>query len=197
MQGPASTAGAPGETGRPSIQRSARTSDFPIHHRRRRLMERMPLRSVRCRAAWAASRKPPASASRNMVLQNGQAAATTPAPVADQFLGALHADALPFLLAEKRQPSACSATERTLARPRRIDQSPEFADHIARLIVDVAISAQIAGIVINDLLARSGVLGQTIQMPRQKLAVMLDRRCLPVLRPIRARWYARNADRWR
>ncbi len=139
----------------------------------------------------------PASASRNMVLQNGQAAATTLAPVATNSSARSTLIALAFLFAQERQAAARAATERSLARARRIGQRSELADHIARLIVHTAIAAQIARIVIHDLLALARSRGQLIQMPRQKFAVMLDRTAPGRTPSNPCRWFARNAGRWK
>ena len=92
-----------------------------------------------------------ASASRNMVLQKGQAAPTMLAPVAAKLLRAHVADALAGFFAEKGQAAAGAAAEAALARTRRIDDFAGAGEHLARLVVDVAIAAQIAGIVVDDL----------------------------------------------
>ena len=98
---------------------------------------------------------PAASASRNIVLQNGHAAPTMFAPGRHQFLRAIVTDALAFFFAQEREPAAGAATEAALARTRRIDHFAGPRKHCARLVIDVAIAAQVAGIVIDDLVAVS------------------------------------------
>ena len=75
----------------------------------------------------------------------------------DQFLGAHMADALAGFFAEKDQPAAGAATEAALARARRIDHLAGGRGNGARLVVDVAIAAQVAGIVKDDFFLVSGL----------------------------------------
>src|SRR5580704_6561405 len=57
-----------------------------------------------------------------------------------QLLGALGANPFAFLFAQERQSSTRTATERSLTRTRRIGESAEFRDDIARLIVHVTVA---------------------------------------------------------
>ena len=126
-----------------------------------------------------------ASASRNIVLQKGQAAATTPAPVADQLRRAHLAHALACLLAQKRQPSAGAAAKTPLMRARCFNQLAGQRRNLPRLVVYPTIAPQIARIVEDNLLLVFWTEGSLRCEARQKLAVMfhLGRRAklLPVL----------------
>ena len=73
-----------------------------------------------------------------------------------QFLGAREIDALAFLFAEEHLSAARAAAERFLPMARRFQQFAGRCQHVARLVVDAAIAAQIAGIVIDDLFASLG-----------------------------------------
>ena len=91
-------------------------------------------------------------ASRNMVWQNGQAVPTTSAPVATSSSRAFHVDALAGFFAQEHQSAAGAAAEGAFARARRIhDFRRSGPITCARLVVDAAVAAQVAGIVINDL----------------------------------------------
>ncbi len=68
-----------------------------------------------------------ARASRNIVLQKGQAVPTSLGARRRQLRRAHMAHALAFLLAEKRQPAARSAAKTALMRARRFHQFPASA----------------------------------------------------------------------
>ncbi len=86
-----------------------------------------------------------------MVLQKGQAAAMVVAPVAIEFLNAVVADALAGFFAEEGEAAAGSAAEAALVVAWSFDELARLGDDGAGLVVDVAIAAQIAGIVEDDL----------------------------------------------
>ncbi len=73
------------------------------------------------------------------------------APVATSSCGAVVADALAGFFAEKGQAAAGSAAEAALVVARGFDQIAGQRRDGARLVVDVAIAAQVAGIVEDDL----------------------------------------------
>ncbi len=77
-----------------------------------------------------------ASASRNMVLQNGQAGRDGGGSGGQQLLGPFVADAFAFFLAEKYQPAAGAAAERALARTLRFHQLAGLCGNRPRLVVD-------------------------------------------------------------
>src|SRR5208337_5323209 len=61
-----------------------------------------------------------------------------------QFLRALPVDAFARLFSQKHETAPAAAAEASFASPRRIDHVPEARDHISRLIIDAAISSQVA-----------------------------------------------------
>ena len=67
----------------------------------------------------------------------------------DQFLRADVAHALTGLFAQKRETSAGPAAKTALTIARGLDQLPGCSDHRARLVVDVAITAEVAGVVVD------------------------------------------------
>ena len=136
-----------------------------------------------------------ASASRNMVLQKGQAAATRLGAGGSQFRCAHVTHAFACLLAQKGQPAAGSAAEAALAERGASTNSPASADHLARLVVNAAIAAQIAGIVEDNFFAGLGLLGSWSAITRQKFAVMLHRRAACRTPSSPPEWCARNADK--
>src|SRR5581483_5559344 len=112
----------------------------------------------------------------------------------DELFGAFDADAFAFLLAEECQPTAGPATKRTLARSRRIAHFAKPAQHLARSIIDAAITSQITRVVIHDFLAV--LRWKLVLMARQKFGVMLDRRRVTVFLPIGTNSpHAMRADR--
>src|SRR5512146_3540452 len=111
-------------------------------------------------------------------------------------------DALALFFAKKSQPAAGSATEAPLTRTRRIHHLTGSGKDGARLVIDVPVTAQIAGIVIDDVILRFWTVGlrQTVEVARQELAVVFDGRSVavfPGMLPIvgRNRAHAMRADR--
>src|SRR5215467_10399023 len=88
------------------------------------------------------------SASRNMVLQKGHAAATISAPVAASSRARLWLTRSPFSSPKNASPPPSSTAKAALAGTGRIDHLTGCGDHCARLVIDAAIAPQIAGIVI-------------------------------------------------
>ena len=115
-----------------------------------------------------------ASASRNIVWQNGHAAPIDLRAGRDQLLGAIHIDALAFLLAQKHQSAAGAAAARPFARPRRIDHLARPPDHRARLVVDSRDSGRDSRGRERRPSRSSVRAAAAICDARQKLAVMLD-----------------------
>ncbi len=74
----------------------------------------------------------------------------------DQLRGADVADALAGLLAEKDQAAARAAAETAGMRARGFDELAGESDDLARLLVDVAIAAQVAGVVVDDFFRFAG-----------------------------------------
>src|SRR5207237_241525 len=93
-------------------------------------------------------------------------------------------DSLAFLAAQQRAPATGAAAEASLSRSRGIDQLTGARDDRTRLVIHVAITPQIAGIVVDNLLPRV-VLRELVEMPRHELAVVFDRRGLAIFLPVR------------
>ena len=72
-----------------------------------------------------------------------------------EFGGADAADALAGFFAEKSETSAGSAAKAALVRAGRLDEGAGGADDLAGLLVDVAVAAEVAGVVINYVVAVS------------------------------------------
>ena len=68
----------------------------------------------------------------------------------DEFLDAIVADALAGFFAEERQATSGSAAERPFVVAGGFDQLTGLGNDGAGLIVDVAVAAEIAGIVVDD-----------------------------------------------
>ena len=113
----------------------------------------MPPQSARCPAVSAASGSRRRSASRNIVWQNGQAVPTTAAPVAASSVARSTFTRLPFSSPRNIcPPPAPQQNDRSRARA-RIRHLARPRDHLARLVVNAAIAAQVARIVENHALA--------------------------------------------
>ena len=91
-----------------------------------------------------------------MVLQNGQAAPITAAPVATSSSARSTFTRLPFSSPRNTSPPPAPQQNDRSRVAGRIHHLTGPRDHLARLIVDVAIAAQVAGVVEDDLLARPG-----------------------------------------
>src|ERR1700730_11902103 len=76
-----------------------------------------------------------------------------------QLFGALHADAFALLFTQEREAASGAAAKRSFSRAQRIERRAETPNHAARLIVNVAIAAQVARVVVHDLLTIGGVRG--------------------------------------
>ena len=74
----------------------------------------------------------------------------------DELGGAVVADALAGFFAEEGQAAAGSATEAALVVARGFDERAGYLHELARFVVDVAVAAEIAGVVEDD---GSGSLG--------------------------------------
>jgi hypothetical protein len=68
----------------------------------------------------------------------------------DEFLGAVVADALAGLFAEEGEAAAGSAAEAALAVARGFDERAGEGNDGAGFVVDVAVAAEIAGVVEDD-----------------------------------------------
>src|ERR1017187_7112445 len=155
------------------------------------------------------------SASRNIVWQNGQAVPMTCAPVATSSSTRSMFTRLPFssprnirpprargetgghgrdvhafalLFAQEHLAAAGPAAEGTLARARHFHHCRGLCDYRPRLVVFLAVTAQIARVVVNHGLAPPPRprRGQPVRQPRQQFAVMLNlerRARLPPIRP--------------
>ena len=69
----------------------------------------------------------------------------------DQLGGADMADAFAGFFAQKDQASARAAAETAFVIARSFDELACESDDFARLVVDVAIATQVAGVVVDDL----------------------------------------------
>ncbi len=146
----------------------------------------------RCRAAAARPSPVAARASRNMVLQKGQAVAMVRCAGCGEFGGADLADAFAGFFAEEGEPAAGSAAEAAFVVAWGFDQLAGAGDDGARLVVDVAIAAQVAGVVEDDLFELGALPGlkplyalpnglkpppswrKFVRVTGQELAVVLD-----------------------
>src|ERR1700685_447595 len=85
--------------------------------------------------------------------------------------GLVHA--LARLFAEEHKAAACTAAEGSFAGTRRVDDLRRTPDHLARLVVDAAIAAQITRIVEDNTLA--GLNGRKLAgMAGKEFAMMFD-----------------------
>ena len=120
-----------------------------------------------------------------MVLQKGQAVAMVCGAGGDEFGGADVADALAGFFAEEGEAAAGSATEAALVVARGFDEFAGEGDDGARLVVDIAIAAEVAGVVVDDLFARFWLLcGSCVGEAGQEFAVVLDLGRRAVLLPV-------------
>ena len=122
-------------------------------------------------------------ASRNMVLQNGQAAATVPAPVAASSRARLWLTRSPCLFAQERQAAAGSATEAAFAGARRIDHFAGSRKHGRAARHRRCDSGPDSRDRDRRCLRRCDC-GSRSMMASHKFAVMLDGRGLAVFLPI-------------
>ena len=91
----------------------------------------------------------------------------------DEFLSTDVIDTFAGFFAEEDEPTTCPATERALAGTRRVDYMRRPRNDLPRLVVDAAITAEIAGIVEDDaFVCWSG--GKLVDVTGEKLAVMLN-----------------------
>ena len=74
----------------------------------------------------------------------------------DELGGSHLADALAGLIAKEDQAAARAATEAAGMRARGFDEFSGQLDDGARLFVDVAIAAQVAGVVVDDFFGLRG-----------------------------------------
>ena len=74
----------------------------------------------------------------------------------DKLCGTHLADSLAGLFAEKDQAASGAATKTALVIARSFDQLSGQLDHRARLLVDVAITAQVAGVMVDDCFGFAG-----------------------------------------
>src|SRR5437868_12512512 len=65
----------------------------------------------------------------------------------DQFLHASFVHAISGLFAQKNKPTTSPATERALPRARRVNHSGTSCYHLARFLIDTAVTAEIARLV--------------------------------------------------
>src|ERR1700683_1332529 len=91
----------------------------------------------------------------------------------NQLFGAFQVDPLALLFTEKHLAAAGAATERSLAGAGGVDDVGGAADDVARLLIYVAITPQVAGVVENGCLARGIARRQAALHPRQQFAVVL------------------------
>ena len=80
-------------------------------------------------------------------VAEGAGGADGASPGGDKFFGANMGDALPGFFAQESEPSASPAAEAALVVARGFDQFRCALDDFPRLVVGVAVAAQIAGIV--------------------------------------------------
>src|SRR5208337_5050995 len=113
-----------------------------------------------------------------------------------QFLRALPVDAFARLFSQKHETAPAAAAEASFASPRRIDHVPEARDHISRLIIDAAISSQVARVMKYHAPLSRGIERKLVAEPGQQFRMVLDRNVPAVLLPIHAnRAHAVRANR--
>src|SRR5579883_289349 len=92
----------------------------------------------------------------------------------DELLGAFDVDALAGFLPEEHLAAARAAAERALPRALRLDDFRIPARNLARLIVHIAVAAEIARVVIRHAAAVTRRLRQPRLHAREQLAVMFN-----------------------
>src|SRR5579884_57951 len=102
----------------------------------------------------------------------------------DKLLGAFDVDALAGFLPEEHLAAAGAAAERALAGALRLHNFRVTARHLARLVVHIAVAAEIARIVIRDARPVARGLRQPGLDAREQLAVVFDRERRACLLPV-------------
>ena len=105
------------------------------------------------------------------------------------------ADAFAGFFAQKCEAAACTAAEATLVRTRRFHDFACQGRDLARFVVDVAISTQIARIMVSDCFT-SLLVGKAVGKASEELTVMLDWRWCAEFLPVFLNCaYTMRADR--